>query len=84
MGRSMNSFRQCEPMSGNPILNLSFSFDGEHVLIITTAAQAVIMDRDGMPVVSTTKGDMYLTDIYKTKGHTAGITDGFFNPNDTH
>jgi len=80
MNKSMNSFRILEPYEGQPINRVHFSPDGAEVLVCTMASQARVYDRDGREVAETIKGDMYLTDLSNTRGHTSMIRDGQWNP----
>jgi len=38
------------------------------------------MDRDGSELLECVKGDQYIVDMVKTKGHVASLTGGQFNP----
>jgi WD40 repeat protein len=80
MNKSMNSFRIIEPYEGQPINALSYNPEASEYLVCTMGAQAKIYDRDGRDVLQTVKGDMYLSDLTHTRGHTAMIRDGHWNP----
>lgn len=74
MDRSLKPFRTFSPLhSDNDIRVTSFSRTGAHTLFAGGDASAVIADRDGTPIAKTAKGDMYLVDASRTKGHTAGL-----------
>lgn len=62
------------------ILNLSYSTSGDSLLVISGSAQAKVLDRDGTELLECVKGDQYIVDMSRTKGHVAGLTGGQFNP----
>ncbi|XP_018331183.1 gastrulation defective protein 1 homolog isoform X4 [Agrilus planipennis] len=80
MDSTMRSFRTLQPCDNHPIRVLRYSVTGDLLLVISGAAQAKILDRDGFEQLETVKGDMYITDQAKTKGHTAGLLSGAWNP----
>ena len=80
MNRTMNSFRILEPYEGQPISALSYNPEGSEYLVCSVGAQAKLYDRDGRDILETVKGDMYLSDLSHTRGHTAQIRDGQWNP----
>ena len=80
MDKTMHSFRVIEPFEGQPVMQVSWSKDGKHVLCVCGHAQAYLMDREGKRIVETLKGDMYLNDMFKTQGHIATINAGIFHP----
>lgn len=80
MDSSMRSFRTLQPCENHPIRSLNYSGTGDLLLVISGAAQAKILDRDGFEKFETVKGDMYITDQARTKGHTAALLSGSWNP----
>ena len=44
--------------------------------------QAKVVDRDGFEKAEFVKGDQYIADTAKTKGHIAGLVAGCWNPRD--
>ncbi|KAF7282775.1 gastrulation defective protein 1 homolog [Rhynchophorus ferrugineus] len=80
MDSNLRSFRTLQPADNHPIRGLHYSSTGDLVLVISGASQAKIIDRDGFEKLETVKGDMYITDMARTKGHTAGLLAGMFNP----
>ena len=66
----------------HPILNLQYSTTGDAVLVISGNAQAKVLDKDGYEKAECVKGDQYLTDMAKTKGHVAGLESGSWHPRD--
>ncbi|RZC35809.1 gastrulation defective protein 1 -like [Asbolus verrucosus] len=80
MDSNMRSFRTLQPAENHPIRCLNYSGTGDLLLVISGASQAKVLDRDGFEKLETVKGDMYITDQGKTKGHTAGLLAGCWNP----
>ncbi|KAB0792312.1 hypothetical protein PPYR_14271 [Photinus pyralis] len=80
MDSSMRSFRTLQPCDNHPIRYLQYSSTGDLLLVVSGAAQAKVLDRDGFEQLETVKGDMYITDQAQTKGHTAGLLVGAWNP----
>lgn len=39
-----------------------------------------MVDRDGTEILECVKGDQYIVDMARTKGHVAALTGGMFNP----
>lgn len=50
------------------------------VLVVTAVPQAKIFTRDGDPLATFVKGDMYLRDMHNTKGHISEVTCGAWHP----
>ena len=83
MKKDMRAFRKVSPTDGgHHVSALSWSPSGDCFLAVTTSAQASVFDRDGRSLGQTVRGDMYLMDVRKTKGHTAGLTCGQWHPTD--
>jgi len=82
MDASHKPFRDFVADEGHPIIALSYSPSGSHLLAVTASAQPRIFDRNGGEVMQFTKGDVYITDVTKTKGHTAAVTDCMWHPSD--
>lgn len=80
MDSGMRSFRTLQPCDNHPIRCLNYSGTGDLLLVISGAAQAKILDRDGFEQFETVKGDMYISDQARTKGHTAALLNGCWNP----
>lgn len=80
MDSQMRSFRTLQPCENHPIRGLYYSSTGDLLLVISGASQAKVLDRDGFEKVETVKGDVYITDQARTKGHTAGLLCGSWNP----
>lgn len=80
MDKSMRSFRKIQPCENHPIRCLQYSVTGEQILVVSGNSQAKILDRDGFEKMECVKGDQYINDMSKTKGHIAGLTYGCWNP----
>ncbi|EZA50084.1 hypothetical protein DMN91_006312 [Ooceraea biroi] len=80
MDSSMRSFRTLQPCENHPIKCLQYSTTGDMILVISGAAQAKVLDRDGFEKCETVKGDQYITDMARTKGHTASLNCGCWHP----
>ncbi|CAG9792878.1 unnamed protein product [Diatraea saccharalis] len=81
MDASMRSFRTLQPCENHPIKTLQYSTTGDSILVISGSAQAKVLDRDGFEVLECVKGDQYIADMAKTKGHTASLNSGYWHPN---
>ena len=80
MDRSHKPFRELMPVEGQPIHAIAFSPNGDRFIVATGHAKARVFDREGAPIVTTIKGDPYITDMVNTKGHTAGLTGCAWHP----
>uniref|UniRef100_A0A2M4BH90 Uncharacterized protein n=1 Tax=Anopheles marajoara TaxID=58244 RepID=A0A2M4BH90_9DIPT len=80
MDKSMKSFRSLQPCENHPIRGLHYSFSGDMMLVVSGSSQAKVLDRDGFEKMECVKGDQYITDMSKTKGHIAGLTSGCWSP----
>jgi WD40 repeat protein len=80
MNVNMHSFRNVEPIDGQPLRNLSFSKDSKLILGVVQGTQVIMLDREGRKGKRSVKGDMYLMDMSKTNGHVSEVTDGLFSP----
>ncbi|KAA0187433.1 hypothetical protein HAZT_HAZT009261 [Hyalella azteca] len=76
------SFRKLCPYDGYPINAVDYSCTGDKVLAVSGSSQAKVYDRDGAELFECAKGDMYIQDMGKTKGHVSGITDACWHPRD--
>lgn len=80
MDSSMRSFRTIQPCENYPIRALHYSITGDMILVISGNSQAKILDRDGFEKMECVKGDPYLSDMSRTKGHVAQLTAGCWHP----
>ena len=61
------AFRSVEVQDGYPVTALSHSPSGDRFVVGTGSAQLKIYDREGVELLKTVKGDMYLRDLSNTK-----------------
>lgn len=80
MDSSMRNFRAITPCENHPIKAIHYSCNGEMILVISGLSQAKVLDRDGFEVMECVKGDQYLSDMARTKGHVACLTSGHWHP----
>lgn len=80
MDTTLQSFRKMSPCGNNPIKVLDYSSTGDNVLAISGMSQAKVLDRDGHEVMECVKGDQYVSDMARTKGHIAPLNFGCWNP----
>lgn len=80
MDSSLRSFRHFQPCECHQIRHINYSNTGENVLIISGNSQAKVFNRDGFEVMECIKGDQYLSDMFKTAGHTASLNCGAWHP----
>lgn len=80
MDKSMKSFRKIQPCENHPIRCLQYSITGDMILVVSGNSQAKVLDRDGFEKMECVKGDQYINDMSRTKGHIAGLTYGCWNP----
>ncbi|KAK6635610.1 hypothetical protein RUM44_000864 [Polyplax serrata] len=80
MDSSMKNFRSLTPCENHPIKAVQFSCTGELILVVSGMSQAKVLDRDGLEVLECVKGDQYLADMARTKGHVAPLTCGNWHP----
>nr|XP_018896430.1 PREDICTED: gastrulation defective protein 1 homolog [Bemisia tabaci] len=80
MDNTLQSFRSLYPCGNNPIKAIAYTATGDSVLIVSGMAQAKVLDRDGHEIMECVKGDQYVVDMARTKGHTAPLTSGCWHP----
>jgi WD40 repeat protein len=80
MDADQKAFREVTVEEGHPITALCHSNTGDRMLVGTTSAQPMVVDRDGREIIQFAKGDVYMTDMSKTIGHTATVTDVAWHP----
>ncbi|KAJ8895855.1 hypothetical protein PR048_001194 [Dryococelus australis] len=82
MDATLQSFRTLQPCENHPIRALQYSTTGDVILVISGASQAKVLDRDGFEVAECVKGDQYIADMARTKGHVAALNSGCWHPRD--
>ncbi|KAK7793199.1 hypothetical protein R5R35_012840 [Gryllus longicercus] len=80
MDATMQSFRTLQPCENHPIKCLQYSITGDVILVVSGSSQAKVLDRDGFEVLECVKGDQYIADMARTKGHTASLNSGCWHP----
>ncbi|XP_065285901.1 WD repeat-containing protein 70 [Dermacentor albipictus] len=80
MDSSLQPFRSLRPCDCHQIRNLEYSCTGDSFLVVSGNAQAKVLDRDGFEVMECIKGDQYITDMARTKGHVAMLNYGCWHP----
>ena len=83
MDLSLQPFRSVSIQEGRySIVSTTFSNSGDRIMLGSTSATPLILDRDGYEIVEFAKGDMYVTDMAHTDGHVANITGVDWHPFD--
>lgn len=82
MNRSLRSFRSIHPLEESPLRSIQFSSSGGMILCSGGDSSALVMDREGLALSHTAKGDMYIVDSGRTKGHTSGVLSAKWKPDD--
>ncbi|KAK5878996.1 hypothetical protein CesoFtcFv8_024348 [Champsocephalus esox] len=80
MDQALQAFRSLQPCECHQIKSLQYSNTGDVILVVSGNAQAKVLDRDGFNVMECVKGDQYIVDMAKTKGHTAMLNNGCWHP----
>uniref|UniRef100_A0A1B6M4Z0 Uncharacterized protein n=1 Tax=Graphocephala atropunctata TaxID=36148 RepID=A0A1B6M4Z0_9HEMI len=80
MDSTFQSFRSMTPCGNYPIKALQYSSTGDAVLVVSGMSQAKVLDRDGHELIECVKGDQYVADMARTKGHTSPLTSGNWHP----
>ncbi|XP_074473572.1 WD repeat-containing protein 70 [Sebastes fasciatus] len=80
MDQALQAFRSLQPCECHQIKTLQYSITGDVILVVSGNAQAKVLDRDGFNVMECVKGDQYIVDMAKTKGHTAMLNSGCWHP----
>lgn len=61
---------------------MEYSISGDSILVISGKAQAKLIDREGKEIAECVKGDQYIVDMARTKGHCGMLNDGCWHPKD--
>lgn len=80
MDASLRSFRSIRPCESHVIKQLEYSATGDKILVVGGSAQAKVLDRDGHELFQCVKGDPYVVDVRRNKGHVGGLTAGCWHP----
>jgi len=82
MDSDLKPFREITPCEAHPIKQLVYSPNGENILVVAGNSQAKVVDRDARTKFECVKGDQYIVDMAKTKGHVGMLNAGCWNPKD--
>lgn len=82
MDSQLRSFRTVEPCAGHALRSLCYNTRGSHILAVAGSAQAYVLDREGVELFASAKGNSQLFDAAKTHGHTAQVNAGAWHPRD--
>ena len=75
MTRELKPFRHVEePLGGYQLRSIDFSPGGDRIIVCGASSQPAIFDRDGRKLATLMKGDMYIRQMDKTRGHVAACT----------
>jgi len=80
MDATLRAFRTIQPCESHQIKTLEYTNTGDSILVISGTAQAKVTDRDGKVTLECVKGDQYIVDMARTKGHCGMLNDGCWNP----
>ncbi len=80
MDLAAKAFKIVTVQEGHSIVQAAFSNTGNQIVVGTTSAQPMILDRDGHEIIEFNKGDMYVTDMTHTDGHVSNITGVDWHP----
>ena len=80
MDSSLRSFRTIKPCESHVIRALEYSATGDKILVVPGSSQAKVLDRDGHEVLECVKGDPYVVDVRRNKGHVGALTSGCWHP----
>ncbi|KFG65028.1 WD domain, G-beta repeat-containing protein [Toxoplasma gondii RUB] len=84
MTSRMRSYRQVTPVEKHTVEAMAFSSRNDLLLVASGDSQCRVYNSQdpSQPIVTTTKGDMYIRDVSHTKGHTHKVLDCHFHPLD--
>jgi len=79
---NLKPFRSIEPCGAYQIRSIQYSITGDSILVAPSSPQAKLFNREGIEQVEFIKGDQYIRDMHKTKGHVAALTTCNWHPID--
>ncbi|WVN88961.1 uncharacterized protein L203_104176 [Cryptococcus depauperatus CBS 7841] len=82
MDHRLKPFKSFEANGNYYVHDLSYSPNGQQLLVISGTFYPKIFNRDGEDEIEFNKGDVYLRDMRNTNGHIAEITGGAWHPTD--
>ena len=82
MDSRFGSFRTIQPMENYHIRSIEYSITGDCILIASGGPQAQVLNRDGSQVYECRKGDQYIVDMMRTKGHVSALYNAVWHKKD--
>ncbi|CAF1036585.1 unnamed protein product [Adineta ricciae] len=82
MDKSIQSSRAISPCESHQLRSIEFSPASDMLVIASGNCQGKVISRDGRNVYECVRGDMYIIDMQKTKGHVATLNRACWNPKD--
>ncbi|CAM4813513.1 unnamed protein product [Rotaria magnacalcarata] len=82
MDKSLKYSRAISPCESHQLRSIEFSPGSDMLLIASGSCQAKVISRDGKNMYECVRGDMYLIDMQKTKGHISTLNRACWNPKD--
>ncbi|CAF0895114.1 unnamed protein product [Rotaria sordida] len=83
MDKNFQPFRTIQPCPGRLLRAIEYSANNDMILIIPGDCQAIVVNREASGkhiIYKTVLGDMYVTDMNRTKGHKSLLNYGCWNP----
>ncbi|CAF4886797.1 unnamed protein product [Rotaria sp. Silwood1] len=83
MDKNFQPFRTVQPCPGRLLRAIEYSANNDMILIVPGDCQAIIVNREASGkhiIYKTVLGDMYVTDMNRTKGHKSLLNYGCWNP----
>jgi len=80
MDPSLRSFRKIKPCQSHILNHLEYSTTGDKILVVAANSSPKVLDRDGGELMECIKGDQYVLDQSRNKGHTAQVNSGTWHP----
>jgi len=80
MDPSLRSFRKLRPCESHVLNHIEYSTTGDKILVCSGNSQPKVLDRDGGSILECVKGDQYVLDQVRNKGHTSIINSGNWHP----
>ncbi|CAF1116459.1 unnamed protein product [Adineta steineri] len=82
MDKKLQYSRAISPCESHQLRSIEFSPGNDMLLIASGSCQGKVITRDGKNMYECVRGDMYLIDMQKTKGHVSTLNRACWNPKD--
>ncbi|CAF1549117.1 unnamed protein product, partial [Adineta steineri] len=82
MDKKLQYSRAISPCESHQLRSIEFSPGNDMLLIASGNCQGKVITRDGKNMYECVRGDMYLIDMQKTKGHVSTLNRACWNPKD--